>query len=93
MKKIPGHEHDCGRPGINGGYIKNPNVKFGVNCYGIKPKKNKKDEEYMIALNNTPVVNNQDGSTTQDAEDIEQKKRLVAPFNNTTWSQVEEVGS
>lgn len=93
LKKIPGHEHDCGRPGINGGYIKNPNVKFGVNCYGIKPKKNKKDEEYMIALNNTPVVNNQDGSTTQDAEDIEQKKRLVAPFNNTTWSQVEEVGS
>ena len=47
----------------------------------------------MIALNNTPDVNNQDGRTTQDAEDIEQKKHLVAPFNNTTWSQVEEVGS
>ena len=29
LKNIKGHEHDCGRPGINGGYIKNPNVKFG----------------------------------------------------------------
>jgi hypothetical protein len=28
----------CGRPGVNGGYIGNPNVKYGVNCYGVKPK-------------------------------------------------------
>lgn len=26
----------CGRPGVNGGYF-DPNLKFGVNCYGIKP--------------------------------------------------------
>ena len=38
LQKIPGHEHDCGRPGINGGYMANPNIKFGVNCYGYKPK-------------------------------------------------------
>ena len=38
LRKIKGHEHDCGRPGINGGYIANPKVKFGVNCYGHKPK-------------------------------------------------------
>ena len=31
LQKIKGHEHDCGRPGINGGYIDNPNVRFGVN--------------------------------------------------------------
>ena len=29
LKKIKGHEHDCGRPGINGGYISNPKIKFG----------------------------------------------------------------
>ena len=34
LQKIKGHENDCGRPGINGGYIDNPNVRFGVNCYG-----------------------------------------------------------
>ena len=27
----------CGRPGVNGGYF-DPNTKFGVNCFGFKPK-------------------------------------------------------
>ena len=27
----------CGRPGINGGFIANPYVQFGANCYGVKP--------------------------------------------------------
>ena len=31
LQTIPGHENDCGRPGVNGGYIANPNVRFGVN--------------------------------------------------------------
>jgi len=35
--------NNCGRPGVNGGYISNPYVKFGVNCYGKKPTANKKD--------------------------------------------------
>jgi len=26
----------CGHPGVNGGYF-DPKLKFGVNCYGIKP--------------------------------------------------------
>lgn len=30
--------NNCGRPGVNGGYIANPYVKFGVNCYGKKPE-------------------------------------------------------
>jgi hypothetical protein len=37
LQKIKGHEHDCGRPGINGGFIDNKNIQFGVNCYGYKP--------------------------------------------------------
>ena len=40
LQKIKGHENDCGRPGVNGGYIANPKVKFGVNCYGYKPRMN-----------------------------------------------------
>ena len=27
LQKIPGHENDCGRPGINGGYVKKTNRK------------------------------------------------------------------
>ena len=33
-KKKIGHENDCGRPGVNGGYIANTNAKYGVNCFG-----------------------------------------------------------
>lgn len=37
LQTVKGHEHDLGRPGVNGGYFKNPNIRFGVNCFGIKP--------------------------------------------------------
>ncbi len=34
---IPSVKNNCGRPGINGGYMANPYLRFGVNCYGKKP--------------------------------------------------------
>jgi hypothetical protein len=39
----------CGRPGINGGYMANPNIRFGVNCYGQKPKPKQSDTDLMLA--------------------------------------------
>lgn len=47
LQKIKGHKHDCGRPGINGGYIKNPNVRFGVNCFGPKPSITEEEQDIM----------------------------------------------
>jgi hypothetical protein len=35
--KTPSVKNNCGRPGINGGYMANPYLRFGVNCYGKKP--------------------------------------------------------
>jgi hypothetical protein len=86
LQTIQGHEHDCGRPGINGGYIANPQVRFGVNCYGHKPKITEQEEELM--KNTTPYP--------QTAQDIAFQKRvdfwkqqvdkiLVSPFNYKTW--------
>jgi hypothetical protein len=86
LQTIAGHEHDCGRPGINGGYIANPNVRFGVNCYGNKPKIT--DEEEQLMDTSTPYP--------QSAQDIAFQKRvdywkgqvdnvLVSPFNYQTW--------
>jgi len=84
-----GHEHDCGRPGINGGYIQNKNVKFGVNCYGPKPSIRQKDEDYMDRLQLDSV--NADEQQQQKLED-DWKKRisdaLVAPFNHDKWSAI-----
>lgn len=86
LQKIPGHEHDCGRPGVNGGYIANPNVKFGVNCFGKKPRMTAEEETLMDI--STPYP--------ETADDIAFKKRvdywknnihdiLVSPFNNKSW--------
>jgi len=46
----------CGIPGINGGYFDNPELRFGVNCYGTRPNSNEADERYRAAnrQNNTP---------------------------------------
>ena len=87
LQKIKGHEHDCGRPGVNGGYIANPNIKFGVNCFGNKPKITKEEEELMKIVSPYP----------QTVEDLVFQKRvdfwkekidkiLVSPFNYNSWS-------
>lgn len=33
----------CGKPGINGGYFDNPELRFGVNCFGKKPPQSAND--------------------------------------------------
>jgi hypothetical protein len=89
LQKIKGHKHDCGRPGINGGYIKNPRVRFGVNCYGPKPSIS--EEEQKIMNNAVPYP------LTKDERQIKQKtdkykknlsQILVSPFNYENWSQI-----
>ena len=87
LQGIKGHEHDCGRPGINGGYIDNPNVRFGVNCYGYKPKITPEEARNMM---NSPLY-------PKSKAEIEFDKRVdywrtkihdivVAPFNHNSWS-------
>ena len=49
LQKVKGHEHDLGRPGVNGGYFSNPNVRFGVNCYGVKPPMTDAEKALMNA--------------------------------------------
>ena len=87
LQGVEGHENDCGRPGINGGYIANPNVRFGANCYGYKPKITEQEQELM---ENEPLY-------PRTLRDRQQEKRvefwrrrvpeiLVAPFNRNVWS-------
>ena len=84
LKKIPGHEHDCGRAGINGGFIDNPNVKFGANCYGIKPKAKEDDKSHMHAINHSPNIKN--GMTMDQLKKKRQEKYIIAPFHKDLWS-------
>jgi len=47
MHTIEGHEHDCGVVGVNGGYFQNPDLQFGVNCYGKKPEPSMQEKEMI----------------------------------------------
>jgi len=42
----------CGVAGINGGYFDNPELRFGVNCYGVKPSENDTDNREIMNKNN-----------------------------------------
>ena len=45
----------CGIPGINGGYFDNPELRFGVNCYGDRPNENDTDDRYRAANKNNMI--------------------------------------
>jgi hypothetical protein len=88
LQNIPGHEHDCGRTGINGGYIANPDIKFGVNCYGYKPKMN--PEEYELMRTSPPYpITEQDIALQKKVDELKNNldKILVSPFNKTRWDE------
>jgi hypothetical protein len=89
LQNIKEHEHDCGRPGINGGYIANPQVKFGVNCYGYKPKMTQEEEE-MMQTNSPYPVTKKDIAMEQRVEYWKTKldEILVSPFNYNRWSKI-----
>jgi hypothetical protein len=89
LQKISGHEHDCGRPGVNGGYIANPHVQFGVNCYGYKPKITTEEEEMM--QNASPYPKTEKDIAMEKRVDYWKTKIdeiLLSPFNYSTWSKV-----
>ena len=89
LQGVKGHENDCGRPGINGGYIANPNVRFGATCYGFRPKITEQEAELM---ENSPIYPRSMDDIRRDKKVDFWKKRipeiLVAPFNSNVWSLI-----
>jgi len=89
LQKIEGHEHDCGRPGVNGGYMANPHLKFGVNCFGYKPKMTEEEEQLMQV--STPYPKTEKDILFEKRVDYWKTKIndiLVSPFNYDTWSKI-----
>jgi hypothetical protein len=81
-----GQRSACGRPGVNGGYFDNPELRFGVNCYGSKPGQSAHDAAAIgkgapispDALDFDKRVN----TFRSDADHI-----AVNPFREGTWSE------
>jgi hypothetical protein len=91
LQKFPKHKNDCGRPGVNGGYIHNPNVKFGVNCYGKKPKANPQDLSKLNAQGKSLFPKSEtDVKLDKKVEFWKQngdKMLKLNSFNNVKWSE------
>jgi len=85
LKQFPGHERDCGRIGVNGGYVQNKYAKFGVNCYGKKPYATEKDKEYLAKYKLSGSVPD---DVLEKLRKEKQKDFLVTPFNKDKWSEI-----
>ena len=90
LQKTDNHKNSCGRPGVNGGYIHNPYVKYGANCYGKKPVAYTADVNRMNAQKNTlypkskkDIVSNMKSEYWKANSD----KLVVNGFNNDKWSE------
>jgi len=74
----------CGVPGVNGGYFDNPELRFGVNCYGTKPSENDTDDRHGMQKNLTP------GALAYDKKVQDYKSQMneipVNPFKTGSWS-------
>jgi hypothetical protein len=89
LQTIPGHENDCGRPGVNGGYMENPHIKYGVNCFGAKPAIT--PDEANLMSNTTPYPKTEKDIAMEERVEYWKSKLsdiLVSPFNNNQWSRV-----
>jgi hypothetical protein len=93
LQKNEKTKNSCGRPGINGGFIDNPNVRFGINCYGLKPKPSDKELEILKERQLSP-----DSALPKTEEDIILEKKIkywkehgdkilrLNSYNNKQWS-------
>ena len=81
LQNNPNTKHACGRPGINGGFIDNPYIKFGANCYGKKPPK-PSGWEPSNYYEQCDVTNPEE----EEMEKMRNQAKLNS-FNNKKWSR------
>ena len=89
LQKKDGHENDCGRPGVNGGYIDNKNVKYGINCFGFKPKMRDQEKELMKTQSIYPKTE-EDRKFERNVDKWRNKlpEIMLSPFNSNSWNRV-----
>jgi hypothetical protein len=92
LQKSPSRKNNCGRPGINGGYMSDPNMKFGVNCYGKKPKPTDMDLARMTAKKHTVYPKTNDEirleKRVQFWKENSDKLLNINSYNDYKWSAV-----
>lgn len=91
LQKNPKQKNNCGRPGVNGGYIANPYLKFGVNCYGKKPKPTDADMNRLDAKQNQVFPKSPADKELDEKvkywKDNADKLLQINSYNTKQWSQ------
>jgi hypothetical protein len=91
LQQTKNHKNDCGRPGVNGGYMKNPYIRFGVNCYGKKPVASDDDLNRMNAKKNHVYPKTREDllldAKVQFWKDNADKLLKINSFNENKWSE------
>jgi hypothetical protein len=91
LQKIDGKQHSCGRPGVNGGHVENKMLRFGVNCFGIKPKP-KEDDIQRMESKKVSITPKTEADTLNDQKikfwkEHADKILLLNSFNHDKWSE------
>jgi hypothetical protein len=77
----------CGTTGINGGFFDNPDMLYGVNCYGKKPSQSSHDEQKLMEQGKVPKspaalkVDQMVNEFKAEADSL-----YVKPFSDAKWS-------
>jgi hypothetical protein len=77
----------CGRPGLNGGFFDNPDLRFGVNCYGVKPAQSAHDAREITSADNipaTPAVLEYEKKVNKYRSEADSMG--ILPFNKDKWA-------
>ncbi len=87
QKGDPEYRSACGKPGINGGFFDNPELRFGVNCYGKRPPKSGNDEllESQVALPPSTAEIEYDKKVQKFREQM--GTMTVLPFQRGRWGE------
>jgi hypothetical protein len=79
----------CGRPGVNGGHFDNPELRFGVNCYGVKPAQSQHDANEIAKRDGQPLT---PGAIEFDKKVAQYRSEAdhvgLLPFNENSWDQL-----
>lgn len=76
--------NQCGQVGVNGGYFDNPELRYGVTCYGKKPANNLKNSADLAR--NTPTSPEALAYDKKVAEFKQQASNIeILPNNSHSW--------
>lgn len=86
QKGDPEYSNACGRAGVNGGYFDNPDLRFGVTCYGTRPSEGSTDEllESQVVLPPSTAEIEYDKKVQKFRDQL--STLTVLPFNRAQWS-------